>query len=148
MTILQQFKFIVQSQLPALDLVLANLEYCHEPWIDERDWSCCQLVLAEGFTNAVRHAHRDLSAEHLIEIHITLFSDGMEIKIWDEGEPFDLLRYSQDLLRSPNPFELGGRGIFLMRTIATHLSYERGADQRNCLFIVRQFSTECECQNR
>jgi len=142
MSILQQFTFTVQSQLLSLDLVLGNLEYCHEPWINNRDWSCCQLVLAEGFTNAVRHAHRDLSAEHLIEINITLFSDGIEIKIWDEGEPFDLLSYSEDLLRSPNSFELGGRGIFLMKTIATHLSYERGTDQRNCLFIVRQFSTD------
>jgi serine/threonine-protein kinase RsbW len=147
MTILQKIKFIVQSQLPSLDLVLDYLEYCHEPWISPQDWSCCQIVLAEGFTNAVRHAHRDLSAEHLIEIHLTLFSHEIEIKIWDEGKPFDLLRYSQNLLRSPNSFELGGRGIFLMRTIATHLSYERGTDQRNCLFIVRQFSTEEECQN-
>ena len=147
MTILQQFTFTVQSQLSSLDLVLANLEYCHEPWIEKRDWSCCQLILAEGFTNAVRHAHRDLSVEHLIEIHITLFSDGIEIKIWDEGELFDLLRYSQDLLRSPNSFELGGRGIFLMKTIATYLSYERGADQRNCLLIVRQFSTDDEGEN-
>jgi serine/threonine-protein kinase RsbW len=147
MTILQHFTFTVQSQLPSLDRVLANLEYCHEPWIDKRDWSSCQLVLAEGFTNVVRHAHRDLSAEHLIEIHITLFSDGIEIKIWDEGEPFDLLRYSQDLLRSPDSFELGGRGIFLMKTIATYLSYERGADQRNYLFIVRQFSTDDEGEN-
>ena len=90
----------------------------------------------------MRHAHRNLSAEHLIETHLILFSDGIEIKIWDEGEPFDLLRYSQDLLRSPNSFELRGREIFLMKTIATHLSYERGTDQRNRLFIVRQFSTD------
>ena len=147
MTILQQFKFMVQSQLSFLNLVLDYLEYCHEPWISPQDWSCCQLLVAEGFTNAVRHAHRDLSEEHLIEVHLTLFADGIEIKIWDEGKPFDLLRYSQNLLRSPNSFELGGRGIFLMKTIATHLTYERESDQRNCLFAVRQFSTDYECEN-
>jgi len=144
MTILQQFKFMVQSQLSSLNLVLDYLEYCHEPWISSQDWSCCQLLVAEGFTNAVRHAHRDLSAELLIEVHLTLFADGIEIKIWDEGKPFDLLRYSENLLRSPNSFELGGRGIFLMKTIATYLTYERGDDQRNCLFAVRQFSTDDE----
>jgi hypothetical protein len=34
-----------------------------------------------------------------------------------------------------------------MKTIATYLSYERGADQRNCLFTVRQFSTDDEGEN-
>ena len=115
--------------------------------MDKQDWSCCQLVLAEGLTNAVRHAHKNLSVEHLIEIHITLFTEGINIKIWDDGKPFDLLRYSQNLLRSPDSFSPGGRGILLMKEIATHLSYERGIDQRNCLLIVRRFTTIYECEN-
>ncbi len=140
MSIIQQVTFTVESQLQSLEQVLANLEQCYQPWISRQDWLGCQLILAEGFTNAVRHAHKNLAVENFVEINITLFSYEVEIKIWDYGEPFDLLQYSQKFSSSENFLSSGGRGLFLMQKIATHLSYDRLSDQRNCLVIVKQFS--------
>lgn len=140
MSIIQQIIFTVESQLQSLEKVLANFEKCYQPEISKQDWLECQLVLAEGFTNAVRHAHKNLAMETSIEINITLFSYKVEIKIWDYGEPFDLLEYSQKCSLSENSLSSGGRGVFLMQKIATHLSYKCLPDQRNCLVIVKQFS--------
>lgn len=50
----------------------------------------CKLATIEGFTNAVRHAHKNLPFETPIDLEITVFSERLEVKIWDMGEPFDL----------------------------------------------------------
>jgi serine/threonine-protein kinase RsbW len=48
-----------------------------------------QLVVSEAFTNAVRHAHKNLPRETPIELEITVFNERLKIKIWDWGEPVD-----------------------------------------------------------
>jgi len=49
----------------------------------------CILAVSEAFTNAVRHAHKNLPIETPFELEITVFNERLEIKIWDWGEPFD-----------------------------------------------------------
>jgi serine/threonine-protein kinase RsbW len=46
--------------------------------------------VSEAFTNAVRHAHKNLPRETRIDLEITVFNARLEIKIWDWGELFDL----------------------------------------------------------
>jgi len=50
----------------------------------------CKLAVIEGFTNAVRHAHKNLPLETPIELEIMVFNEHLEVKIWDWGEPFDI----------------------------------------------------------
>ncbi|MEG4086414.1 ATP-binding protein [Microcoleus sp. POL10_C6] len=50
----------------------------------------CKLATIEGFTNAVRHAHKNLPLETPINLEITVFNERLEVNIWDMGEPFDL----------------------------------------------------------
>jgi serine/threonine-protein kinase RsbW len=45
--------------------------------------------VSEALTNAVRHAHKNRPLETPIELEITVFNEGREIKNWDGGEPFD-----------------------------------------------------------
>ncbi len=94
-----------------------------------------KLALDEGFTNTVRHAHKDLSPETPIDLELTLWADRLEIRIWDIGEPFD-----PPPLKAPDPDKLsiGGYGWFLMRSIADDVVHARCADGRNCLLIVKQ----------
>jgi serine/threonine-protein kinase RsbW len=92
------------------------------------------LALAEGFTNAVRHAHQKLPSETTIDIELSLWDDRIEIRIWDHGQPFD-----PNLLEEPKPGTLrkGGYGWFLLRRLADQVLYERSLDGRNCLLIVK-----------
>ncbi len=139
--------FKVESDIKALDQVLSYFEQLHQPWIPKKDWLQCQLALAEGFTNAVRHAHKGLAAETPVEIQITLTHRGMKIRIWDYGNPFDLERFLQDNLDKDNRWAGHGQGLLILKRIAPKLRYIRTHDHRNCLLIFKQFSQEIENYN-
>ena len=93
-----------------------------------------KLALDEGFTNAVRHAHKKLPPETPIELELSIWKDRLEVRIWDWGEPFD-----PDTVEEPElgTLQEGGFGWHLMRRLADSFSYEREEDGRNCLLLVK-----------
>jgi serine/threonine-protein kinase RsbW len=131
----------VTTDLKALDSVLSGFESINQPFIPKKVWLQCQLALAEGFTNAVRHAHKGKPSDVPIDIEVTLFAERLEIRIWDEGPPFDLEKRLKTLPEVANKESGGGRGIAILHKIADSLSYSRTIDNRNCLFIVKHFSS-------
>jgi serine/threonine-protein kinase RsbW len=137
---LEQEHLKVQSDLKLLNQVQQWFEDFCLQHLSRLCWSESQLyrlnlALAEGFTNAVRHAHHALPPETTIDIDLALWSDRLEIRIWDRGKPFD-----PDALEEPKPGTLqeGGYGWFLLRRLADRVVYERAADGRNCLLIVKR----------
>lgn len=142
MSVLKTINFKVSSDLQQLNQVLSYFDELNQPWILKKDWLHCQLALAEGFTNAVRHAHQQLSPEIPIEIQIVLHSESLEIRIWDRGKPFDLAAFLQNHQHSTQ-LEGHGQGLPILQKIAAHLSYTRTEDDRNCLLIIKRFSTPC-----
>lgn len=106
----------------------------------QKDWLQCQLALAEGFTNAVRHAHKHLDDETPIELEVTLYSTSIELRIWDCGVPFDLEERIEQLDGKPDYHAGGGRGLILMQKIADRLSYSRVDERRNCLLLVKNYA--------
>jgi serine/threonine-protein kinase RsbW len=130
----------VASNLQALNQVLAWFEQTYAANVPKKDWLQCELALAEGFTNAIRHAHRGLPPETPIRIEVQLYASQMEIRIWDSGPPFDLEERIRTLSLKPDYQSGGGRGIVLMHKIADRLSYQRTDGDRNCLSIVKQWA--------
>ena len=102
-------------------------------WLRDQHYPL-NLALTEGFTNAVRHAHQELPSNTTIDIDLCLWEDRMEIRIWDQGKPFN-----PDALEEPEPGTLrqGGYGWFLLRRLADQVVYERSQDNRNCLLIIK-----------
>ena len=74
----------VQQWFKSLTVKLA----VETPWVSDQ-FDQLNLALAEGFTNAVRHAHADLPAATPIEIELVLQPKQIEICIFDQGAPFD-----------------------------------------------------------
>ena len=139
LSIVQQDHLTVKSELKLLNQVQQWFEVFCLQHLFQLGWSESQLyrlnlALAEGFTNAVRHAHHALPPETAIEIDVSLWMDRLEMRIWDYGKPFN-----PDALEEPQPgtLQVGGYGWFLLRRLADHVVYERGADGRNCLLIVK-----------
>ena len=147
MKINQQTLFRVKSDLRSLEGVLFHFGQIYQSWIPKKDWLQCQLALVEGFTNAVRHAHKMISSEVLIEIQLTLTEESLEIKIWDYGPPFNLEIFIQNLRENKDNESEGGRGVQILQKISNHLSYIRTNDNRNCLLIIKQFSLLTENAN-
>lgn len=102
-------------------------------WLAEQS-DALKLALDEAFTNAVRHAHKNLPPETPIDIELSLCNDRVEIRLWDYGEPFD-----PDTVAEPElgTLQAGGYGWFLMRRIADNLVYERCENGRNRLTLIK-----------
>jgi serine/threonine-protein kinase RsbW len=132
----KQESLTVESKLPVLLKVLQWFEdfcfrYAHLNWSHLQFYQL-HLALTEGFTNAVRHAHKQLPPETKIDIDLILWDDRLEIRIWDYGHPFN-----PEYLPEPTPGQLGGYGWFLLKKLTDHVEYKRSLEDRNCLFLLK-----------
>ena len=139
--VLRSIKIEVSSDLKALNQVLAQFDRIYQDFIPLRDWLQCRLALAEGFTNAVRHAHRDLPPTVPIKIEVLLKETVMEIEIWDYGAAFDLQGFIAETSQKYDGWLASGRGIPLLNKISDRLDYYRIEQQQNCLSIVKEFTS-------
>jgi len=137
---LQKSSLQVNTDLNALMQVLSWFDQFNAPPLIYQTWLQCQLAIAEGFTNAVRHAHRGQPLETVIELEVRLFTDRLEIRIWDQGLPFNLNQRLQEIPQEIDCYAEGGRGLRLMQRIADSLSYTRTPDHRNCLLIIKHYT--------
>ncbi len=138
--LIEKANLCVVTQLGELSKVLSWFERFNHPPVPKSIWMECQLALAEAFTNAVRHAHKNQPPEAPIEIQVALFAQKLEIRIWDCGGPFNLDERLQTLPPQTDHNAEGGRGLSLLHRIADDLSYTQTPDQRNCLLIVKNYT--------
>ena len=143
MKVLRSIKIEVPSDLQALDEALLQFDKIYQDSIPPKDWLQCRLALAEGFTNAVRHAHKNLPQDTPIKIEAILNQTSMEIKIWDCGSAFDLHHFIAETAKNNPSWLASGRGIPLLNKISTHLDYYRTGRQ-NCLVILKKFDLSAE----
>jgi len=130
----------VSTDLNALTAVLQWFDQFELPILSKDFLWQCQVVLTEGFTNAVRHAHSNLPKSTVIDLEMKLFPDYLEMKIWDQGDPFDwegtLVAISQE---DVDPLEKeGGRGLMFIKQLTDQVVYDRLSDQRNCLTLSKK----------
>jgi serine/threonine-protein kinase RsbW len=137
---LMQSRIQVLTDLNALADVLEWFEQFNALPLTKEVWWQCQTALAEGFTNAVRHAHQNLPKTTPIEIEVTLLNHWFEVRIWDRGQPFDLhLKLKSISQETYNPLErTSGRGIVFMDQLTDDLDYTRTEDGRNCLLLRKK----------
>jgi serine/threonine-protein kinase RsbW len=143
----RQFRLKVNSKLAALIEVLQWFEQISQGLISEKiisekqAWQC-QLALSEAFTNTVRHAHQHLPKTTPIDLEINVFSDYLEICIWDWGQPFNLQEKLNSLPQAyQNPLEKeSDRGLLFMQELTDQLQSIRSDDQRNCLIMRKDLT--------
>ncbi len=138
MKLSQKSSIQVSTDLNALPRVLSWFDQFQDPVLPHSVWLPCQLALAEGFTNAVRHAHEGKPPETPVEIEIRIYDDIFEIRIWDHGPGFNFDDYIEQASLKLNQEAAGGRGLGLMKRIADTIEYTRVPDQRNCLLISKR----------
>lgn len=129
----------VSTDLGLLRPVLEWFDRLDQESVPRPVWLQCRLALAEGFTNAVRHAHADKPVDTPIEIEVTFRKRSIELRIWDYGAGFDLEKRLDMLPEPKNQDASGGRGLKIIQQTADVFSYTAVDDQRNCLLIVKHF---------
>lgn len=128
----------VRSSLEELSNVLDWFSNLYQSQIPRDVFIQCQTMLAEAFTNAVRHAHYNRSEDTPIEIEADFDGSQLEIRVWDWGAEFNLEHRIKNNSTKVDPEATGGRGIQLISCMADSLTYQRMVDNRNCLRMVKR----------
>jgi serine/threonine-protein kinase RsbW len=83
------------------------------------------LVLTEAMVNAIKHAGPK-EPEKQVRIVITICLDDLTIKVYDDGQGFDI-----NAIPPPNFDELEdrGRGIFLIRSLMDSVCYRKNCKE-------------------
>jgi serine/threonine-protein kinase RsbW len=126
----------IASDLRLLSLTRAFVEgVCLVAGFDESFTHAVVLATDEATNNVMRHAHHG-NPEAPIQIRCRLLSDGIEILLIDEGEPFNL-----DAVPHLDPAEMriGGRGVYLMRRLMDELSCQPHGDRGNTLRMLKRY---------
>lgn len=137
-------RLIVQTDLTAIEHILTWFGAFQQTPMSHALWLQAQIALIEAFTNAVRHAHKQLPKQTPIELEVELSVDRLEIKVWDRGAPFNLEeRLSQVEQAYPDPLEHEAHwGITLFQKLRGQhhwqIEYSRPLEGRNCLCLVRE----------
>jgi len=102
--------------------------------LPEMELDKLDLVLEEVFMNIVRHAYGSEKGD--VEVGYEASTGRVMVEISDAGRAFNPLAgdspdFSLPLAARP----LGGMGIFLVKTMARELRYERGGGRNRLSFV-------------
>jgi serine/threonine-protein kinase RsbW len=140
-SVLETKRIHVNTDLNELSRVLEWFQDLSQESVNAEDWMQCQIALAEGFTNVVRHAHQSLPPQTLIEIDLNFYPNHVEMRIWDCGPPFSLIEQIDHHRTSVTDSSISGRGLMLLQKIANELDYTRVDETRNCLSLIKRRSS-------
>ena len=133
----------VTSDLTALPKVVDWFAQFQVTSVPRAIWLQGNMALIEGFTNAVRHAHRSLSSSTPIVMQAVLLEDCLQFEIWDQGDPYNfdeaitqLQQTIEDPTFDPLLREKHWGSVIFLNLIRQHhwsIGYFRVGDSRNCL---------------
>jgi serine/threonine-protein kinase RsbW len=125
----------IASDLRLLSLARAFIEgVCLVGGFEETVTHAIVLAADEATNNVMRHAHRG-NPDAPIQIQCRLLPDGIEIRLLDEGDPFDLAAVPY---LDPAELRPGGRGVFLMRRLMDELTCDRREPCGNILRMLKR----------
>ena len=136
----RQYSLQVQTELEALKEVLHWFEGLIFPLVPQKMGWQCEVALVEAFTNAVRHAHKNLPQNTPIDLEVEVQPNFLEMRIWDRGQPFDLnaklIKGEQEAYSLEKE---GGRGLQFIKKLTDELQYLNLPNRRNCLVMRKKF---------
>jgi len=97
------------------------------------------LILEELFTNTITHGASD-GREVLIQINLNIDEDQLIMTYKDNGIPFNVLELpNPDLTASIEDREVGGLGVYYVRTLSDSVKYEY-TEKNNVIQIKKRLS--------
>lgn len=120
------FALTLPSDLRMLSVARTFVEaVCQACSLERSSLHALVLATGEAVTNIVRHAHREVPQAEM-QIHVDVSADGVSLCFFDQGQPFDIAAVPQ---LPPGELRIGGRGVFLLRTLMDEVDCQPRADQ-------------------
>jgi serine/threonine-protein kinase RsbW len=130
----------IPSDLRLLPLARAFVEsVCRIAGFDERSTHAVVVATDEAANNVMRHAHQKLP-DALLRIQCLIGPEEIEVRLYDEGEPFDISAVPH---MDPGEMRIGGRGVFLMRALMDELSCQPHGERGNVLRMIKRLPRPC-----
>ncbi len=134
-TPLAPWTLTLASDLRLLPLARAFVEAaCRAAGYDEVATNAIVMATDEATNNVIRHAHQG-RPEAQIQIQCFPGVSACEVRLLDEGEPFDLAAVPY---LDPAELRVGGRGVFLMRALMDELTCQPREERGNTLRMVKR----------
>jgi serine/threonine-protein kinase RsbW len=99
----------------------------HVDW--PRQSNRLRLVLAEAYSNVIRHAHKDQPNLPVL-IRLNLKNRDIGLEIWDYGKGYEMDTYNPP---RPEAKQESGYGWLIMSRLMDRVDYTLQIDGRNCL---------------
>lgn len=88
-----------------------------------------RLVLAEAYSNVIRHAHRDKPNLPVL-VRLDVDNRDIALEIWDHGNGYEMETYNPP---QPETKQESGYGWLIMSRLMDRVDYKLQIDGRNCL---------------
>ena len=135
----EQLKLKVETNPSELERISAAVEDIgqRENWPAQFIFRV-NLVLEELGLNIMNYGHDE--GLHEFEITLTSEADVLRIEVTDDGRPFDPLNEAPeaDLDASVDDRQVGGLGIYLVRTMVDEMSYRREQEKNHLTLVARK----------
>ncbi len=110
---------------------------CREHAIDDDTFKTLNLAVEEWVANVINYAYAKGTRGH-VELTAKVVDDVLTLVIKDHGIPFDPTQHADvDVDAGLEERQIGGLGIYLMKTIMDTIDYERSADGYNVLTLTK-----------
>ena len=131
-------QLVVANRLDELNTINQFLDELSEQWdIPPALTMTLHLVVEEAFTNVVQYAFADTQA-HEIVLLVSKDMGLLSLVLQDDGVAYDpTARVDPDTTLAVEEREIGGLGIFLIKQMMDHVSYER-VGNKNRLIMQKQ----------
>ena len=138
------FAFELKNDQSELDRLCRNCEELGKSiGLSDKTIFDMNLALDELFTNIISYGFQD-HHEHIIKINITIEGDQLQMRIEDDGVPFNPLAVkAPDIQCGVEDCQIGGLGIHLIRKIMDDVQYQR-LSGKNILLLQRKIIKKTE----
>jgi len=121
-----QFSIEISNDPADLDRAMKDfIVFVKEKGIPREAWSHLQLALDEIVSNIIKYGYDD-GDKHLIRIACTLKDNFLQLEIFDDSRPFNVLeRKDPDTAQTLEARPIGGLGIFLVKKLLDGHEYTR-----------------------
>ncbi len=122
--------FAIENKIEELTILSEKIDKMAEEWeLPHALAMNINLVVEEAVTNIIFYAFND-NGKHQISISVSLKESLLQIKITDNGIPFNpLLQRQPDINLPVEERPVGGLGIFLISQIMDEMKYTRQKKQ-------------------
>lgn len=133
------YSFELKNDLSELEQLCQNCEDIGRSVnISDKSIFEMNLALDELFTNIISYGFTD-NQEHTIKISITIDEDLLQMRIEDDGVPFNPLESkTPDFQCGIEECKIGGLGIHLIKKLMDDIQYQR-VSGKNILMLRRKF---------